>query len=136
MSSLVKLFTRRSRKRKAARRADWLACEFYAQKLSFEVMSLKFGAMLKLLSRDDLVVRSELDVFECVVAWCKHDIVRRKDDLATLLTRVRLTLLSKEQLEETTSDWLVGKNKIAGEMIKDAMHRIKTHPQRPRIIKT
>ena len=50
--------------------------------------------LLSLLESDDLKVTSEEHAFESVIAWVRHDILRRRRHASNLLCKLRLHLIS------------------------------------------
>lgn len=64
-----------------------------------EFLQLPLDSLAELLSEDQIQVRSEDQVFEAVECWISHDITRRQEMAAKVLSRVRLPLLSLEFLE-------------------------------------
>ena len=59
---------------------------------------LKFEKVKELVSRDDIVVSKEEDVYEGVIAWVKHDILTRENLFPELLRRLRLFSMTKYSL--------------------------------------
>ena len=64
-----------------------------------EFIQLPTDSLIELLSEDQLQVRSEDQVFEAVECWILHDVTRRQEMAAKVLSNVRLPLLSLEFLE-------------------------------------
>lgn len=50
--------------------------------------------------RDDLCVSSEAQVFEAVMKWINHDKALRSYHMKSLISKVRLALLTKSYLKE------------------------------------
>lgn len=67
---------------------------------SDEFLALSFNEMKELVSKDELYVASEAQVFEAVIRWVKHNKEERVQHLPNLLRSVRLPLLSAEYLVE------------------------------------
>ncbi|XP_077283283.1 kelch-like protein 20 [Arctopsyche grandis] len=61
-----------------------------------DFLNLPASNVIEILKWDDLFVRSEESVFNAVTLWVNHDDANRKNDLAQLLTSVRLSLLPLE----------------------------------------
>ncbi|KAJ8972679.1 hypothetical protein NQ317_001699 [Molorchus minor] len=59
-----------------------------------EYLNLSLNEIKDLLSKSDLRVESEEQVFEACMRWVKHDVEKRKEHLPELLSLVRLPLLS------------------------------------------
>ena len=53
-------------------------------------------ALGSLISRDDVIVESEADIYEAVLSWVKHDLQKRRIHLVKLLRKIRFSSLSKE----------------------------------------
>ncbi|XP_043268337.1 kelch-like protein 18 isoform X2 [Venturia canescens] len=73
---------------------------FHQVAQSDEFLNLTFVNLKELVSRDELYVVSELQVFEAIIKWINHDVEQRVDHLAALLAHVRLPLLSPEILAD------------------------------------
>ncbi len=54
-----------------------------------------------LMLSDDLNVKNEEIVFECIIRWINHDLENRKQHVAKLLRCIRLGLLSTQYFVET-----------------------------------
>ncbi len=67
---------------------------------SDEFFQLPLDGILDLVSKDDLNVNSEEQVFEAVLRWVKQDVDDRKGHLPLLLEQVRLTLLPPQYLSD------------------------------------
>ncbi|XP_073533203.1 kelch-like protein 18 isoform X1 [Phyllobates terribilis] len=65
---------------------------FVEVSMSEEFLALSFDEVLELVSRDELNVKAEEQVFEAVLAWVRYDREQRELFLPELLTRVRLPL--------------------------------------------
>lgn len=65
---------------------------------SDEFLNLSQSDLKELVSRDELHVTSEQQVFEAVVKWVKHDLSKRRECLPELFSLVRLPLLTPECL--------------------------------------
>ncbi|XP_077301761.1 kelch-like protein 35 isoform X2 [Arctopsyche grandis] len=63
-----------------------------------DFLNLPASNVIEILKWDDLFVLSEESVFNAVKLWVNHDDANRKNDLAQLLTSVRLSLLPLEFL--------------------------------------
>lgn len=71
---------------------------FHQVSLSDEFLVLSVTDLKELISKDDLYVMSESQVFEAVIRWIKHNVDERLIHLPKLLILVRLPLLSPEYL--------------------------------------
>lgn len=59
-----------------------------------EILQLSLTEMMELISSEELNVRSEETVFDCVLRWINHDPDGRKQNIVPLMKCVRLGLLS------------------------------------------
>lgn len=57
--------------------------------------------MVEIISSDDLNVKNEEIVFECIIRWINHDLENRKQHISKLLRCIRLGLLSTQYFVET-----------------------------------
>ncbi|KAG0720951.1 Kelch-like protein 18 [Chionoecetes opilio] len=82
------------------------ACNRYLQKhfvdvsMCEEFLSLLLPEVREIISRDELNVQSEENVFEAVMSWTKRDLDHRSDSLPELLTKVRMPLLTPQYLTD------------------------------------
>jgi len=65
-----------------------------------EYLELDVEDVEKLLSRDDLDVENEEDVFHLMMKWIDHDIDRRQQYFSKLLKCLRLTLIAVDFLKK------------------------------------
>ena len=68
---------------------------------SNEMLMMSDEAMVEIISSDDLNVKNEEIVFECIIRWIQHDMDKRKQHIAKLLRCIRLGLLSTQYFVET-----------------------------------
>lgn len=68
---------------------------------SNELLMLSDEAMVEIISSDDLNVKNEEIVFDCIIRWTNHDLDNRKQHIAKLLRCIRLGLLSTQYFVET-----------------------------------
>jgi len=68
---------------------------------SNELLMLSEEAMVEIISSDDLNVKNEEILFECIIRWTNHDLNKRKLHIAKLLRCIRLGLLSVHYFVET-----------------------------------
>ena len=70
-------------------------------------MHLDFSIVAKILDSCELNIHSEVEIFNAVIAWLKHNSVQRIKYAKQLLLRVRISLLSehasKHILDKTSS---------------------------------
>ena len=94
------------------------AADVYAMKnfsevcTSEEFLALSPEALEMLISREELKVRNEQEVFEAVMFWVKKDEDERKDFLPALLKNVRLPLMSPQFLCDVVSSEGLVKNSL------------------------
>ena len=67
---------------------------------SKDLLELSVNDLVFVLSDDELNVKSEETVFECILRWINHDEELRAEHMPTLLRAVRLGLLSKKYFKE------------------------------------
>ena len=103
------------------------AAEIYAMKnfsdvaKSEEFLSLPPDEVVTLISREELNVRTEEEVFEAVLQWVKKDIVERKDFISELLKHVRLPLICPHYLCDTVSgEELIRTNHACRDLVDEA----------------
>uniref|UniRef100_A0A8C5PAQ2 Kelch-like protein 25 n=1 Tax=Leptobrachium leishanense TaxID=445787 RepID=A0A8C5PAQ2_9ANUR len=77
--------------------------------------------VLELVLSEELEVEDESLVYEAVMGWIKYDLCLRLDDLSDLLRCVRLALLSEQYLRGLAMDELVVQNKLAKEIVEEAI---------------
>ncbi|KAF8774557.1 Kelch-like ECH-associated protein 1 like protein [Argiope bruennichi] len=75
-----------------------------------EFLALSALQMIKLIKRDELNVRSEMEVFNAVLRWVKHDKPRRCPRLSDILNAVRCHFLTPRFLKEQMQKCEVLKN--------------------------
>lgn len=74
---------------------------------------LNYESFIELLTRDELNVSNEAEVFLSAVSWVKHDPHMRKELLLEVLKNVRLPLIAEKQLNEMImSDQFLRNNSI------------------------
>ncbi|KAK3752242.1 hypothetical protein RRG08_047098 [Elysia crispata] len=71
--------------------------------LSTDFLNLPKAEILEILSKDELDVTSEEQVFEAVLRWIKHDSPVRVADLPELMVKVRLPLLTPQYLSDNVA---------------------------------
>ena len=68
---------------------------------SNEILNLTQSELIEILESDDLNVKNEETVFDCMVRWIKHDEAARKPQTYGILKTIRLGLLSTQYFVET-----------------------------------
>ncbi len=73
-----------------------------------DFLALPVGDVFEILSRDELFVSNEEQVFEAAMAWVRKDENSRKEYMATLLSCIRLPLLKPHYItDRVASDELI-----------------------------
>lgn len=107
---------------------------FVAVSKSEEFLHLSLSEIENIISLDDLIVETEEQVYEAVISWVKYDSENRKEDVARLLSKVRLGCISKYYLAEyvETEELVTGNldcTKLLYEAMKSyALFRAQTQP--------
>ena len=73
---------------------------FAAVVKSDDFKSLEFDKVKDLISRDDIIVSKEEEVYDAIIAWVKHDLSSRECSFPDLLKCVRIFSMSKYSLRE------------------------------------
>ncbi|XP_010119911.1 PREDICTED: kelch-like protein 18, partial [Chlamydotis macqueenii] len=73
---------------------------FVEVSMSEEFLALPFEDVLELVSRDELNVKSEEEVFEAALAWIRYDREQRESFLPELLSKIRLPLCRPQFLTD------------------------------------
>ncbi|XP_046357185.2 kelch-like protein 20 [Haliotis rufescens] len=88
-----------------------------------EFKSMPVEQLICLLTRDDLVTRSEVYVFHCVLEWIEVDRQRRLEFAFDLLKTVRLPLLSPSEIvDRVESVTFLMDIPDCQKLVKDALH--------------
>ncbi|XP_035231674.1 kelch-like protein 8, partial [Stegodyphus dumicola] len=91
--------------------------------LNDEFVSISAKHLEELISSSDLFVDNEIEVYEALMLWIKHDVDRRKDLIPKLLSKVHLPLLPLSYLRMyVESDSLVRKNLECRDLLDEAWH--------------
>ncbi|XP_057338477.1 kelch-like protein 18 [Microplitis mediator] len=116
---------------------------FHQVSLSDEFLVLSFTDLQELISKDDLYVVSESQVFEAVVRWIKHNVEERLIYLPKLLILVRLPLLSPEYLvDHVAKEDLIRRSHECRDLLDEAKdchlmperkHLLESYRFRPRV---
>lgn len=70
---------------------------------SSEILSLSLEEMIEILGHEELNVKTEEPVFEAIIKWIDHDVLKRKRHIFPLLECIRLCLLSTSYFVEKAS---------------------------------
>uniref|UniRef100_A0A1B0C2B8 Kelch-like protein diablo n=1 Tax=Glossina palpalis gambiensis TaxID=67801 RepID=A0A1B0C2B8_9MUSC len=63
-----------------------------------DLLLLSFGEAKELIKDEERVIKSEDSAYKAAINWVKHDLEKRKDQLAELMSQIRLPLVSTEFL--------------------------------------
>ncbi|XP_067000463.1 kelch-like protein 5 isoform X2 [Anabrus simplex] len=87
-----------------------------------EFLMLPAEEVAKLLASDDLNVPSEELIFQALMAWVNHDLPGRKKDISTLLSLVKLPLLSPSFIaDHIETNPLFREERLCQELIMEAL---------------
>ncbi len=87
-----------------------------------EFLSLSIEQAVELLSRDDLRVHSEEEVFDAVIGWINRDVSERSRHVARLLHQVRLPLLPPAVLaDKVRTNRLIQSNLECRDLLDEAL---------------
>ena len=64
-----------------------------------EFLKLDLAEVKKYLEMDDIIVRSEESIFECILRWIEMDPKAREESFEDLITTVRFPLVSEHYLQ-------------------------------------
>ncbi|XP_044581842.1 kelch-like protein 18 [Cotesia glomerata] len=116
---------------------------FHQVSLSDEFLVLSVTDLKELISKDDLYVMSESQVFEAVIRWIKHNVEERLIHLPKLLILVRLPLLSPEYLvDHVAKEDLIRRSHECRDLLDEAKdchlmperkHLLESYRFRPRV---
>ncbi|XP_033109755.1 kelch-like protein 20 [Anneissia japonica] len=98
-----------------------IATNFLFASRSEEFTFLPFNSLLLLISRDDLIVDTELQVFEAVLSWIDVDQEKRLEYVVKLLENVRLPMIKPPDLVDHVEPKIM-KFPSCEELLKEALH--------------
>jgi kelch-like protein 10 len=88
-----------------------------------ELLELPLEELQAIIEADELNVKSEEVVWDCVLRWINYDAANRKDHIAMLIKRVRLGLLDSQFfLEHVVYHPYVARNEKCRPVITDTLH--------------
>ncbi|BFZ23237.1 hypothetical protein BsWGS_26276 [Bradybaena similaris] len=114
----------------------YLQNNFRQVALSSDFLALSKSDMLEILSRDELYVSSEEQVFEAVMRWIKHMPESRVTDLPELMVKVRLPLLTPQYLSDKVATEDVIKNSLQCRDLLDEARDYHLMPERRLLMQT
>lgn len=98
---------------------------------SEEFLTLGVDQVVDLISRDDLQVHSEEDVFDAAIGWINHDVPKRSEHIATVLKQVRLPLLSPAVLVDKVKNNEIIQNSLeCRDLLDEALISFHLLPER------
>ncbi|XP_067903795.1 kelch-like protein 4 isoform X1 [Heterodontus francisci] len=86
-----------------------------------EFLLLPASEIEKLLSSDDINVPDEETIFQALMMWVKHDLQKRQQDLAMLLSYIRLPLLSPQLLADLENNPMFADDLECQKLLMEAM---------------
>ena len=100
---------------------DFAISNFSDVAKSEEFLGLSPEEVVEMISREELNVRKEEEVFEAVAVWVRREIDERKDFLPELLKNVRLPLICPQYLcDKVSGDELVRNNLACRDLVDEA----------------
>ena len=94
---------------------------FVAVAKSEDFRALDSKDVIELISKDEVDVSDEEEVYQAVIAWVKHDLPSRECLLPELLKCMRLFSMSKHSLRNILDEELVGKNLTCTKVVINAL---------------
>ncbi|XP_031172018.1 kelch-like protein 10 [Sander lucioperca] len=93
---------------------------------SLKFLQLSVEQLADLIKKDELNARQESTVFEAVLRWIEYAPEERRCHMATLLSKVRLLLMSSEYLmDRVSTNALVTKSPLCTKMVIQAMKTLR-----------
>ncbi|XP_060688625.1 kelch-like protein 4 isoform X1 [Hemiscyllium ocellatum] len=86
-----------------------------------EFLLLPASEIEKLLASDDINVPDEETIFQALMMWVKHDLQKRQQDLAMLLSYIRLPLLSPQFLADLENNSMFADDLDCQKLLMEAM---------------
>jgi len=100
--------------------------------MSEEFLLLPVNQLICIISRDELNVRSEEQVYNAIMNWVKYDINERRQHLACILQHVRLPFLSPKFLVGTVStELLIKSDDRCRDLVDEAKNYLLLPQERP-----
>ena len=109
-----------------------------------EFLSLPSTRLTGLISRDEVRVTSEEDVYKAVLAWVYHDLERRRSEFENIMSHVRLPFVSAKFLYNEVQEETLMKAEKCREFLQEALlyksspekrpslrHSPRTRPRKP-----
>ncbi|CAL1532393.1 unnamed protein product [Lymnaea stagnalis] len=103
---------------------------------SSDFVLLPKSEVLEILSRDELYVTTEEQVFEAAMRWIKHDPANRVKDLPELMVKVRLPLLTPQYLSDSVATEDIIKNSLQCRDLLDEAKDYHLMPERRVLLQT
>ncbi|XP_032886286.1 kelch-like protein 4 [Amblyraja radiata] len=86
-----------------------------------EFLLLPASEVEKLLSSDDINVPDEETIFQALMMWVKHELQKRQQELAMLLSYIRLPLLSPQLLADLENNLMFADDLECQKLLMEAM---------------
>ncbi|KAK7495717.1 hypothetical protein BaRGS_00013164 [Batillaria attramentaria] len=114
----------------------FIQCNFKQVSETEEFLSLSKQEVLDIISRDELNVNSEEEVFEAVLEWVKQAEEERKVHLPELMVQVRLPLLTPPYLSDRVATENLIKNSLQCRDLLDEARDYLLMPERRTLMQT
>ncbi|XP_067937040.1 kelch-like protein 38 [Watersipora subatra] len=92
---------------------------------SEELAELSLSSLVTYLSADNADIGSEAVIWQALIRWTRYDAENRKEDLYELLSCVRLSVLSSEELSAISNDPLVCSQPKCLQLIEKALNKLR-----------
>ncbi|XP_064610470.1 LOW QUALITY PROTEIN: kelch-like protein 18 [Liolophura sinensis] len=109
---------------------------FQAVSKGDEFLSLSKAEVLDIISRDELHVTSEEQVFEAILAWVKRNQDQEKDSFPELMVKVRLPLLTPQYLSDRVATEELVKSSLKCRDLLDEAKDYHLMPERRPLLQT
>ena len=90
--------------------------------LKDEFLMLNLDQVIRLISKDHLLVDSELIVYDSVVRWLNHDFQKRTEFMFELMKQIRFGLMEYDDLMKISQDKLLRKNSESFNLVQKAIN--------------
>ncbi|XP_070175523.1 kelch-like protein 18 [Littorina saxatilis] len=114
----------------------FIHCHFKQVTLTDDFLCLPKDDVLHIISKDELNVCSEEEVFEAVLDWIRHRESVRKGDIAELMVQVRLPLLTPPYLSDRVATENIIKNSLQCRDLLDEARDYLLMPERRTLLQT
>ncbi|XP_035677549.1 kelch repeat and BTB domain-containing protein 2-like [Branchiostoma floridae] len=104
---------------------QWSARHFSEFSFNEEFCSLSLNQLTEIISHDNLDVKEETTVWEAVVRWVQHSREDRLHHLPSILSHIRLNLLTTDDTAAILDHPLVREDPGRNEVIRNVIHKAK-----------